>query len=536
MLARLTIENYALIDHLEIEFPGDLVIITGETGAGKSILLGALSLLFGGKADAGVIKDNTRNCVVEAEFRGPEGKETIVRRVLSPSGRSRSFVDDEPVTMDELGNATSGLVDIHSQHQHLLLADRKFQISVLDSYAGILDEVERYSHNYESLVSARRNLEAMKARLSASEKEREYLEFQYSKLEEAKLRDGELQELEIEQIQLANSELIKENLSVVSNAIEGDETNILSSLKEAENALFRIREFVPAAEELASRVESARIELKDVAQEADRTAGSVVCDPSHLEEVENRIGLICDLMRRHGVSSVAELIALRDEIASKLGIGVDAELEKSKLEKEVARLEDECRKEADEIHNKRIAKAPQLSELLQESVRNLEMPLAKFEVRVSKKDSFGIDGCDDILFYFNANGAELRELSKCASGGELSRIMLCLKALMCRYKGMPTVIFDEIDTGVSGSIADKMGRIIVGMGSNMQVVAITHLPQVASKGSAHFLVYKEGNPVPATKIRHIEGEEREREIARMLSGSSVTNEALANARVLLNEK
>jgi len=536
MLSRLTIENYALIDHLDISFPGDLVIITGETGAGKSILLGALSLLLGGKADSGVLKDSLKNCVVEAQFNEPDGKETIIRRVLSSNGRSRAFIDDSPVTLEELGKKSASLVDIHSQHQHLLLSDRKFQISVLDSFAGLSEKVELYAQEYDRYLAACKRLDALKARLSASQKEQEYLEYQYSRLEEAKIKEGELEQLENEQLQLANSESIHENLSIVSSLLEEEEINVLGELREVESALGKIKQFMPESENLAARVDGARIELKDILEEVERLASGVVSNPQRLCEVEERLSLLYDLMRKHGVSSLEELIKVRDDLSAKLGIGVDTELEMSRLTAEVASLEKSCREKAAEIHSIRLSRAPEFSCNITEAVRSLEMPLAQFEIRVEEKETFGRDGYDDILFFFNANGNQLRELSKCASGGELSRIMLCLKSLMCKYIGMPTVIFDEIDTGVSGTVADKMGQIIVGMGASMQVVAITHLPQVASKGSAHYLVYKEGNPMPVTNIRRIEGDEREREIARMLSGASVTQEAIANARVLLKGK
>ena len=537
MLKKLSIDNYALIDHLETEFPGDLVIITGETGAGKSILLGALSLLLGSKADAGVLKDKSRNCIVEAEFISPEGAETIIRRVLAPSGRSRAFIDDCPVTLDQLQATSSHLVDIHSQNQHLLLADRAFQMSVLDGYASLSAEIASYSVKYDAYQKHCRKLSEFEKSLAESGKEREFLEFQYDKLSKANLREGELQELEAEQQQLSNVELIKENLSQAEAIFAGDGENPLTSrLKEICSSLDKIRQFVPRAEELSQRVQSAAVELKDIRSEVESISENTSFNPSRLQEVDDRLSLLYDLMRRLDSSSVEELIAQRDRIAAMLGVGVDNEEELRRLKAENRKLHDECAAAAEAIHNKRASEAPQLSEKLQNLVRGLEMPLASFEVRVEEKESFGPDGKDDILFFFNANGAEPRELSKCASGGELSRIMLCIKSFICHYTGMPTMIFDEIDTGISGSIADKMGRMIVDMGSSMQVMAITHLPQVASKGSAHFLVYKDGGQTLSTHIRKIEGEERVNEVARMLSGAGITEESKANARVLLNEK
>lgn len=536
MLQRLSIENYALIDHLDIQFPGDLVIITGETGAGKSVLMGALSLLLGAKADASAIKDKNRNCVVEAEF-SDQGREVILRRVVSPAGRSRVFVDDEPVSLDELRELSTRLVDIHSQHQHLLLADRRFQLSALDGFAGLGDMMERYKALYEEYVSKRRELAELTDAIALDEKEREYIEFQYEKLNSARLSAGELQELEQEQTILSSSEQIKEYIARAEQLFEGEENSIESSLREMEGILSRLTSYIPEFEDLRARVESSRIELKDVYEDVAAKGANINYSPKRLEEVDNRLALLYDLMRKHGVDSVEALIELRDKLSQRLSKGLDRSLEKEALEKKLSSLEKECSEMAMAIHSSRVAASPELSTVLQQKIRSLEMPLANFEVSVRLRDSFAGDGQDDIVFLFNANGGQLQELSKCASGGELSRIMLCLKSLMASYVGMPTMVFDEIDTGVSGSIADKMGELIVEMGRNMQIFAITHLPQVASKGSAHFLVYKEsdGGQMPQTKIKEISGEQREREIARMLSGSNLTPEALANARVLLKQ-
>lgn len=536
MLQRLSIENYALIDHLDIQFPGDLVIITGETGAGKSVLMGALSLLLGAKADASAIKDKNRNCVVEAEF-SDQGREVILRRVVSPAGRSRVFVDDEPVSLDELRELSTRLVDIHSQHQHLLLADRRFQLSALDGFAGLGDMMESYKALYEEYVSKRRELAELTDAIALDEKEREYIEFQYEKLNSARLSAGELQELEQEQTILSSSEQIKEYIARAEQLFEGEENSIESSLREMEGILSRLTSYIPEFEDLRARVESSRIELKDVYEDVAAKGANINYSPKRLEEVDNRLALLYDLMRKHGVDSVEALIELRDKLSQRLSKGLDRSLEKEALEKKLSSLEKECSEMAMAIHSSRVAASPKLSTVLQQKIRSLEMPLANFEVSVRLRDSFAGDGQDDIVFLFNANGGQLQELSKCASGGELSRIMLCLKSLMASYVGMPTMVFDEIDTGVSGSIADKMGELIVEMGRNMQIFAITHLPQVASKGSAHFLVYKEsdGGQMPQTKIKEISGEQREREIARMLSGSNLTPEALANARVLLKQ-
>lgn len=533
MLKRLTIDNYALIDHLEITFPGDLVIITGETGAGKSILLGALSLLLGGKADGSVVEDSERNCIVEAEFED-DGKVLFVRRVLSAGGRSRSFVDDAPVSLETLRSVSSLLVDVHSQNQQLKLSERNFCLSVVDAYASVSEQVGEYARLYDSWRSGEKLLADKREEEARMEKEREYLEFQLERLRQAALEPGELEKLEIEQAQLANSESIKENFSFASALFEGDDTPIVSRLREIESSLSKVARYVPEAQELSQRVASSRIELKDVEEEIARLCDRVVFSPQRLEEVDRRIALLYDLMRKHNVRSVDELIVIRDEMDTRLGISADIRTEIESLEKRCRELASGCEELARKIHDSRQKAVAPLAEEIQNLVRSLEMPMARFEVRLQKKTDLGRDGGDDVTFLFDANNGKLKELSKCASGGEMSRIMLCIKYLMSKHTGMPTMIFDEIDTGVSGSIADKMGRMIVDMGSSMQVLAITHLPQVASKGSAHYLVYKQGEPVQ-TNIRKIDGEERLREVARMLSGSSLSPEALANARVLLDE-
>lgn len=533
MIKRLTIENYILINHLDTQFPGDLVIITGETGAGKSILLGALSLLLGAKADASVVKDSSRNCVVEAEFE-TAAEPMIIRRVVSAQGRSRAFVNDEPVTLDALKEMSSNLLDIHSQNQHLLLADRRFQLSVIDGYASLGQETKNYTTLYQQYAASCRELETLESGIARSERDREYLEFQYGKLCAANLVEGELPELEAQQKQLANSEQIRESLEKAVSLFDDGRQPLDSVLKEAESSLSRVAEYVPGLKEICDRISSARIELKDIYEDIEGRRESAASSPQRLEDVESRLALLYDLMRLHGVSSVEELAALRDSIAGKLG-GCREDKEKlEELRRSCAELKSRCTMAADALHTKRAVAAGKLSGILQTQIRELEMPRAVFSIKVVKKDSFGPDGASDIIFLFNANGGEMQNLSKCASGGELSRIMLCIKSLVSRFAGMPTVIFDEIDTGVSGSIADRMGRMIVEMGSHQQVFAITHLPQVASKGSAHYLVYKEIGPQgPQSHIKILEGEERTREIARMLSGSTVTPQALANAEVLL---
>ena len=533
MLRRLLIENYALIDHLDITFPDGLVIITGETGAGKSILLGALSLALGGRSDVSVLKNRTRNCVVEAVFE-EDGRERPFRRVISPQGRSRSFIDDEPAGVEQLRAEASALVDIHSQHQQLLLAERGFQQRVLDSYTGLNGQVAAYGRLWQQWLDAQKALRDLDARIAAARREKDYLEFQFKQLDEARLRDGELEALEEEQGRLAHGESVKEQLSRVEQLFEGEEISLETSLKEMASALDRVTPYFPEFEELRKRLDSSRIELRDIRDEIATRGERISYSPQRMEEVDARLSLLYSLLRKFDAETVTDLIALRADIASRLSAGMDDELDRERLQKQVDSLKAACEKAAEDLHKARVKAAPGLSGLLQERIRSLEMPRARFSVEVKAKAEAGPDGKDEIAFLFDANERGLQPLSKCGSGGELSRIMLCIKSLLAQYQGMPTLIFDEIDTGISGSVAEKMGRMIAAMGERMQVFAITHLPQVASKGTAHYLVYKETGPDGARSgIRPLEGPERVREIARMLSGSDITPEALANAAVLL---
>lgn len=534
MLQRLTINNYALIDTLDISFPGGLVIITGETGAGKSILLGALSLLLGAKSDVSVIKDKGRNCVVEAEFEAG-GEYYILRRVVAPTGRSRVFINDEPASIDQIKELSSKLIDIHAQNQHLLLSNPHFQLSVLDSFAGLEKKVEEYNALYDGYLEAKNELAVMDRKIEELSSNRDYIEYQYNKLEEAKLQPDELAELEQEQSKLANSEQIKGDLSRICSLFTSEESSITSTFKEIENILSQNVEFFPEFSSIADRVKSARIDMKDVEDEISEKFEGIVSSPERLAFVEDRLSLLYDLMRKYNADSIEALIEKRDRYSAELESSIDFQNERDALQKRVDELSQQCESAATSIHDVRKQSAEQLSDVLQTSIRTLEMENALFDVQVNEKEQWGRDGRDSVVFNFSANGGALNELSKSASGGELSRVMLCIKALLAKYIGMPTMIFDEIDTGVSGRIADKMGAVIGQMGENMQVFAITHLPQVASKGSAHFLVYKEkdaGSNVNSN-IRRIDGQERIEEVARMLSGSTLTPEAVANAKVLL---
>ena len=536
MLARLTINNYALIDALDISFPKHLVIITGQTGAGKSILLGALSLLLGARADADVIYDSSRNCVVEAEFSDEEGQQRIVRRVVTPQGRSRAFIDDMPVTLDELKKFTAALVDIHSQNSQTLLGDGSFQRKVLDAFAGNQALLAQYEASYRQFRSLGKERDSLEQKVAQERKNRDYLQFQFDQLQKAALEPGELERLEQEQLELANAEDLKLSLQTALNALDNEQADVQTALKEACSNVAKAAKVIERLEPLLQRLESSRIELKDIMGEIDSEQERISVDNARLEAVENRIALIYDLMRKHEVDSVDALIELKDSLKASLQEGEDLGERLSEVTRQLAEADAECAGLSAKLHSSRSEAAPKLSAALQSSIRSLEMPFASFETQLAALPERGPAGADEVFFLFSSAGGDRpKELSKVASGGELSRIMLCLKALMARHMQMPTMIFDEIDVGVSGSVADRMGQMIVDMGDTMQVIAITHLPQVASKGDAHFLVYKEfdDDRTASSKIKMIEGEERAREIARMLSGQELTQEALANARVLL---
>ena len=537
MLRRLTIQNYALIDSLDIELPGGLIIITGETGAGKSIMLGALSLLLGGKGDVSALKDSSKNCVVEGEFE-LDGEELILRRVISPAGRTRNFINDEPANLGELVSIASRIIDIHAQHQHLLLTDAAYQMQVVDYFAGTRTLLEKYRGVFSQLQKSEAALEELDANIARIEGEREYRQFQFDKLYQASLKEGELEELEQEQKQLANAEEIRDGIYGAVSLMQPMGSSIVQNLKEAVHILQKSSNFVPELQELCNRLESCRIECKDIEDELETLAGGITVSPQRLEQVEEGLSLLYSLLRKHAVASVEELLQIRDSLEQEL-LGAERSIEdRNALVERIKELEAERNSLAEELSRAREAKIKGLGKTLQDSIRDLQMPYAVFEVALEDAGKYTLQGKDAVQFLFCANGnGKLNPVQKAASGGELSRIMLCLKALMANFTGMPTMIFDEIDTGVSGSIADKMGELIGKMGERMQIIAITHLPQIASKRGTHLLVQKEFDRQnnAATRIRRIEGDERVKEVARMLSGSELTNAALENARELLKE-
>lgn len=563
MLKALHIKNYVLIDSLDIEFPAGLVIITGQTGAGKSILLGALSLVMGSRADSSVIGAAGDNCVVEAEFEvndedgslrqyldeneidfdPVDGKgQLTIRRILNSNGRSRSFVNDSPAPLKVLSMLSSRLIDIHSQHETMLLRDKQFQMSMLDHFAGDSGLLQSCRTRWERLTGLKNDLDEVNANLSRTNAEKDYNQAQFERLDSAHLKDGELEELETEQKQLANAEEIKSSLYQVENYFspsgddaQDDRMSIDSMLKDSSRILDKLSSYIPSVSALSERIESARLELDDVLSEvSDLESGTEISD-ERLQEVEERLSLLYDLLKKYSCTQVSELIELRDRLSESLADTSVLEARKSALEKEIGEAEKDLADACSDLHDARAKAVPDFSENICNSIRSLELDRAVFDV-VLEPGKPGPDGSDTIRFRFSSTGKSPVDVAKCASGGEMSRIMLCLKAMMARYTNMPSMIFDEIDTGVSGSVADKMGSMICSMGDYMQVFAITHLPQVAAKGDAHYIVTKEFDGDRAiSSIRKISGEDRVMEVARILSGSRVTPEAIANAKSLLGK-
>ena len=552
MLRALTIENYVLIDHLEMEIDCSLNIITGQTGAGKSILLGALGLLLGNKAEGGVLRDESRNCVIDGTFdiepydlegffeeNDLDYEPTLtIRRVITPAGKSRSYVNDLPVGQSVLRELGVRLVDIHSQHRNLILSDDKFRIGVVDAIAACGAQVEAYRNVYEQLLSEQRKLANLREEAERNRRDEEWIRFQVEELTAANLREGELARIEAEQNILANSDAIGEAITLSRNALDDEQVGVLLQLKAIEQSMSGVAATYAPASEVYERVHSALLDLKDISSELASAAERIDADPERLAQVVARIDMIYSLQQKHRVTSEEELIALRDKYTSQLQTITTGDERIAELEQRLVELRAEAMRRATEIHDLRAKAAPAIDAELSATLAELGMPSARFTVDVAMQEDLTPMGCDRVAFLFTANaGLAPQPVEKIASGGEISRVMLALKALVARSMRLPTIIFDEIDTGVSGQIADAMGRIIAKLSQSMQVINITHLPQVASKGKTHFVVYKEDTLLgTTTSIRQLSARERIDEIAKMLSGSTVTAAAIEQAKCLLNAK
>ena len=553
MLTHISIRNYALIERVEVDFISGFSVITGETGHGKSVFLGAISMLLGQRSDVKAIREGAEKCVIEGcfdisgfglkpFFEGNEmdyDDECIVRRELSANGRSRAFVNDTPVGVAQLKELGAKLIDIHSQHQNLLIADKNYQLSVLDTLAGDKALLDAYGAEYNAYMSLAREIEHMKSELDKSRRDEEWLRFQLNELESASLKEGELEELEQEVQELSHAEDIQAALYGACNSIDGDERgSLLVALRDASAALARVASHYSAAAEFSERLESNYIELKDCCSEMMQRAERVQFAPDRLDFVERRIALIYDLQKKHRVATEGELIALYNDIATRLERISCGDDDIKDAEKRLASLRSRLTTMAGELTEKRKQSAERLKKDITAILVNLGMPVIRFEVDFVKANDFTSHGVDNVNFLFSANSSSAPQpLSDVASGGEMSRVMLALKSLIASETNQPTLIFDEVDTGVSGVIAERMGRLMQQMGSaNRQVLSITHLPQVAALGANHYKVYKEETEKgTVTNMVKLEQQERVREIAQMMSGEMLTDAALENASLLLSQ-
>ena len=545
MLKSLVVENYALIDHLEIEWDSSLNIITGETGAGKSILLGALSLLLGAKNDNATIKDSSRTCMVEGVFDLSNlalkslfeeldlefDTETTIRRTISPSGKSRSFINDQPVQLAELKSVGAYLIDIHSQHQNLILSSAEFRLQALDAVANNGDTLTEYGDIFRKLTMAKSRLQTLRDSARRNGEEEEWLRHQVEELRSASLRVGEREEVEQELRTLENADSVIEALGEAHHLIDDEQIGIITSLRDAENRIRKVGENYCASTELVERMHALTVELRDIERTLSYDLERIEANPEQLERLSARLDLINTLQHKHRVDSEEELLAILEQYSAKLQAIESSDEDLANAEREVATLEMEAYRLARILRDARHKASPELSSKVESILKEVGMPSAHFTIAVRECDLTS-NGGDVVEFLFSANeGVTPRPIEKIASGGELSRVMLALKATLAKYLSLPTIIFDEIDTGVSGRTAFDMGDIISRLAESMQVIDITHSPQVASKGSRHLLVYKENS---CTHIRPLSTDERVEEIAKMLSGDSVTEAAIQQARHLLS--
>ncbi|PWK19511.1 DNA repair protein RecN [Xanthomarina spongicola] len=550
MITSLSIKNYALIDNLQVNFNQGFSIITGETGAGKSILLGGLSLILGKRADLSSIKDVSKKCIIEAVFDVTNYNlqslfeandldyepQTIIRREILPTGKSRAFINDSPVNLNSLQILGEQLIDIHSQHQTLQLVDDAFQFEIIDALANNNSKLNTYSQQLKAYKSIQKELENLLSFKAEAIKEYDYHSFLLNELNEANLIEGELETLEEAYETLNNVEEIKESLILSSQLFNDEEVGLITALTTLKNNFKKISRFSDKYENLYHRIESSFIELDDVFSEIETFQEHLDADPERLDQVNSKLQILNNLFKKHVVSTVSELIEIKEELTLKVSETENLDETIQKKEEELIEVEATINKTAETIHKKRIQAIPELTKQLESILKELGMPNAKFNVSLKTSNTFYLNGKDDLSFMFSANkGGQFNELKKAASGGELSRIMLAIKSILSKYKQLPTIMFDEIDSGVSGEISNKMGQIMLQMSHTMQVFAITHIPQIAAKGNTHFKVYKEDiDNVTVTNLKKLNHDERLVEIAQMLGGIEISNSAMAHAKQLLN--
>ena len=550
MLKHLYIKNYALIDLLDIELHPGFSVITGETGAGKSIILGAIGLLLGQRADAKTLKQGADRCIIEAHFDlsryGMEGffeendidydaEECIIRRELTATGKSRAFINDTPVQLSMLKELGDRLVDVHSQHQNLLLNKQDFQLSVADIIANDSQQLADYQKTYAAYQNAKDELQALEEDIEHNRQNIDFLQFQYDELCNANLTEGEQEELEQKSDTMTHSEDIKSALYTADNAFQAEGTGIVETLRTAVSAMRSIERVFPDASELTQRMDSTYIELKDIAEEISYRLERIDFDPAELDAVNNRLDRLYELEKKYHTDTVEELIVQRDTLRQKLANIEDSGEALQEARNRVALLETQCQKEASILTEMRTKAARQIEKEMQQRLMPLGMPNVRFQIQITP-EAPGRNGQDKIAFLFSANASTpLQPVSQVASGGEIARVMLALKAMISGAVKLPTIIFDEIDTGVSGKIAEKMAEIMQEMGQHeRQVISITHLPQIAALGTAHYKVSKEETSQGTTsRMEELTQEERIREIAQMLSGSDISEAAIQNAKELL---
>lgn len=550
MLRSLYIQNYALIEKLDIGFDSGFSVITGETGAGKSIILGAIGLLLGQRADVKSIRKGASKCIIEARFDvsayGMQPffeaneleyeDECILRRELYASGKSRAFINDTPASLAQMKELGELLIDVHSQHQNLLLNKEGFQLNVLDLLAHDEAELAAYQRLYNDWRQARQDLEALVARAEQSRADEDYIRFQLEQLEEANLTDGEQEELEQEAEMLTHAEDIKAGLYRAGQVLNADEGGVLEALKDCQNTMMGLRSVFAPAGELADRLDSVYIELKDISQEVADKEEEVEFNPARLDEVNARLNLIYSLQQKHRVDTVKALLSLQESYALQLSAITSSDEDIARLEAQVKELFSQVTAQAQVLTEARTRAAREVERQMAARLVPLGMPNVRFQVEMGVRKEPGVHGADTVNFLFSANkNGVLQNISSVASGGEIARVMLSVKAMIAGAVKLPTIVFDEIDTGVSGEIADRMADIMQEMGDNdRQVISITHLPQIAARGRAHYKVYKEDNEVETNShIRRLTDDERVEELAHMLSGATLTEAALNNARALL---
>ena len=550
MLRSLYIQNYALIEKLDIRFDSGFSVITGETGAGKSIILGAIGLLLGQRADVKSIRKGATKCVIEAHFDVSAygmkpffeaneleyEDECILRRELYASGKSRAFINDTPASLAQMKELGELLIDVHSQHQNLLLNKEGFQLNVLDLLSHDEAELAAYQKLYNDWRQARQDLEALVARAEQSRADEDYIRFQLEQLEEANLTDGEQEELEQEAEMLTHAEDIKAGLYRAGQALNADEGSVLEALKDCQNTMMGLRSVFAPAGELADRLDSVYIELKDISQELADKEEEVEFNPARLDEVNARLNLIYSLQQKHRVDTVKALLSLQENYALQLSAITSSDEDIARLEAQVKELFSQVTAQAQVLTEARTRAALEVERQMAARLVPLGMPNVRFQVEMGVRKEPGGHGADTVNFLFSANkNGVLQNISSVASGGEIARVMLSVKAMIAGAVKLPTIVFDEIDTGVSGEIADRMADIMQEMGDNdRQVISITHLPQIAARGRAHYKVYKEDNEVETNShIRRLTDDERVEELAHMLSGATLTEAALNNARALL---